>query len=156
MFLIARKCTSGCENTVVALDFNLLIYALCSEYAEHVSARRAVQRAADNPRGFGVPLPCVAELWNIVTQPPSVIAPATPAEVGAFLEALVEGGAVVWHPSAGFWRRLVQLATELRVSGVRVFDLQIALIAFENGATEIWTHDRNFTRVPGLRVHDPL
>lgn len=36
------------------------------------------------------------------------------------------------------------------------FDLQIALIALENSATHIWTHDRNFVGVPGLKIHDPI
>lgn len=52
-------------------------------------------------------------------------------------------------------RRLVQLAAEMNISNDRVFDLQIALIAFENGATEIWSHDMNFVTVPGLRVINP-
>ena len=38
----------------------------------------------------------------------------------------------------------------------RVFDLQIGLTAFDNGAHEIWTHDGAFVRIPGLRVRDPL
>jgi len=44
----------------------------------------------------------------------------------------------------------------LGIHGARIFDLQIALIALENGATEIWTHDRNFLKIPGLKIHDPL
>ena len=28
--------------------------------------------------------------------------------------------------------------------------------AFEGGATDLWTHDARFVKVPGLRVHDPL
>jgi hypothetical protein len=48
------------------------------------------------------------------------------------------------------------VAADLAVSGPRVFDLQIAMAAFEGGATEIWTHDRAFVTVPGLRVRDPL
>jgi hypothetical protein len=37
-----------------------------------------------------------------------------------------------------------------------VFDPQIALTAFENGATEIWTHDHGFLGFPGLTILDPL
>jgi hypothetical protein len=37
-----------------------------------------------------------------------------------------------------------------------VFDVQIALTAFEGGATDLWTHDTRFVKVPGLRLHDPL
>ncbi len=48
------------------------------------------------------------------------------------------------------------IASERDVRGPRIFDLQIALMAFENGASEIWTHDPSFTTVAGLRVYDPL
>jgi hypothetical protein len=44
----------------------------------------------------------------------------------------------------------------LSVSGGRILGLQIALIDADPGATEIWTHDSNFIRIPGMRVHDPL
>ena len=62
----------------------------------------------------------------------------------------------VWLPHPGFAERLMQLARDLNVSGVRIFDLQIALTAFENGASELWTHDTNFVDVPGLRIVDPV
>jgi predicted nucleic acid-binding protein len=38
----------------------------------------------------------------------------------------------------------------------QIFDLQIAVIAQEAGAREIWTHDQGFLSLPGLRVVDPL
>jgi len=38
------------------------------------------------------------------------------------------------------------------VSGNRVFDLQIALCAFEGGAREVWSHDARFATIPGLRL----
>ena len=46
--------------------------------------------------------------------------------------------------------------TSLRSHSARVFDLQIGLAAFDNGAHELWTHDRRFIRVPGLRVRNPI
>ncbi len=50
----------------------------------------------------------------------------------------------------------MELAAALRVQGPRIFDLQIALTAFDNGAAEVWTHDSHFVGFPGVRVHDPL
>lgn len=47
-------------------------------------------------------------------------------------------------------------ARALGASGNRIFDLHIALLAMEAGATEIWTHDRDFINLPGLTVHDPI
>ena len=51
---------------------------------------------------------------------------------------------------------MMQLAAELRVSGVRIFDLQIGLTALDNGAVELWSHDEAFVRIPGLPLTDPL
>jgi predicted nucleic acid-binding protein len=42
------------------------------------------------------------------------------------------------------------------IRGPRIFDLQIGMIALENGARELWTHDAGFVAVPGLKVRDPL
>ena len=55
-------------------------------------------------------------------------------------------------PGAGFATRLAQLATDLSVVGPPIFDLQIRLMAFEGGATELWTADRHFVSLPGLPV----
>ena len=98
----------------------------------------------------------VTEFWAIATHPASDGHPSTPAQAAAFVRALVQAGAEVWLPGAGFGDRLLQLATDLGVIGVRVFDLQIALTAFEGGATDLWTHDARFVKIPGLRLHDPL
>jgi predicted nucleic acid-binding protein len=50
----------------------------------------------------------------------------------------------------------MQLAADLEVPGARVFDLAIAVVVMEAGAREIWTYDKAFVRVPGLRtVHAP-
>jgi len=142
---------------VIALDTNLLVYAHRSRTPEHLKARKAIQAAHASRDGCGIPLPCLAEFWAVVTHPESRGRASTPEEAHAFLRALTEdAGMAVWVPEAGFERRLLQVAHDLRVSGARVFDLQIAVLAVENGATEIWTHDAGFVTLPGLRKLDPL
>ena len=49
-------------------------------------------------------------------------------------------------------RRILRTLLETRASGNRVFDLQIALCAFEGGAGEVWSHDARFVTMPGLRL----
>jgi len=66
------------------------------------------------------------------------------------------GGGTVWQAGPDSGLRLMRIAGRLGILGARVFDLQIALAAFENGAKEIWSHDREFVAVPGLAVVDPL
>ena len=67
-----------------------------------------------------------------------------------------DGGMLLLAQGPQFAQRLLQTATDLGVVGARIFDLQIALCALDGGATELWTHDRAFVKVPGLRVRDPL
>lgn len=59
-------------------------------------------------------------------------------------------------PGARFADRLRALARERSVCGIRIFDLQIALMALDGGARELWTHDKDFVVIEGLRIVDPL
>src|SRR5207344_3303239 len=111
---------------------NLLVYAHRSATPEHKAAQVAIERAAAS-EGWGFAAPVVAEFWSVVTHPAAIGRPSTPAEAQAFLSALGEAGAQVWSPGVGFGLRLAQLAADRRVRGNRVFDLQIALCAFEGG-----------------------
>lgn len=142
---------------MIALDTNLLVYAHRSGVPEHRAAKGAIQRAAASPDGAGIAAPCLAEFWAVVTHPTAAGRPSTPAEAADFLQSLIATGRLaVWLPGPGFERRLAETARTLSVSGPRIFDLQIALIASEHGAKEVWTHDAGFLTVAGLRRLDPL
>jgi uncharacterized protein len=142
---------------MIAIDTNLLIYAHRSSTPENRAARGAIQRAMADPGGCGISAPAISEFWSVVTHPASAARPSTPGEARRFLAALIEdSGLAVWLPGPGFGQRLSRLAEKLVIRGARIFDLQIALAAFDNGATEIWTHDRAFVAVPGMTVTDPL
>lgn len=140
---------------MVAVDTNLLVYAHRQEMRQHRRSLSAIERAADLGR-WGISLPCLAEFAFAVSRPQIDGRPSTPREIEQFFHGLFEAGAEVLLPSSSFPSRLLEELVRHRVSGKRVFDLQIALIARENGVTEFWTHDTDFIRIPGLRVVDPL
>jgi predicted nucleic acid-binding protein len=141
---------------MIAIDTNLLIYAHRSGVPEHRPARRAIERAARDRRGWGIAQPSIAEFWSVVTHPSARGGASTAEQASEFLRALWRAHCRVWRPGDGFADRLLQVAGQLRVQGARIFDLQIGLTAFDGGAVEIWTHDSRFVAFPGLRVHDPL
>lgn len=141
---------------MIALDTNLLVYAHRSAVAEHRAAQDAITRAGRHRDGWGLSLAVVFEFWCVVTHPAASGRPSTPAEAATFVAALETAGAQVWLPGIGFGTRLMQLAATQSVVGPRIFDLQIALTAFEGGATELWTADRRFVSIPGLPVVCPL
>ena len=140
---------------MIAIDTNLLVYAHRMGTAEHAKSRRAIEQAA-RTGGWGMALPCVSEFFSVVTHPTCAPRPSTPLQAMDYIDGLVEGGAAIWLPGPGFGTRLLQLASDLKIAGSRIFDLQIALMAFEGGATELWSHDQNFQSVPGLPARDPL
>ncbi len=142
---------------MIAIDTNLLVYAHRRGTPEHKAAQRAIERAATHRSGWGLPVPTLSEFWSVVTHPSCVGGPSTVSDASAFLRSLLRtGGAQLWVPRVGFSKRFLELAVDLDLKGPRIFDLQIAVIAFDNGASELWTHDKQFVSVPGLRVRDPL
>ena len=142
---------------MIAVDTNLLVYAHRSAVPEHRRARQALERAANDTGGWGISIPVLAEFWSIVTHPKAAGGPSTAARAASFIRVLAtEGEMRIWTPGPGFAEYLLQRAISMSVSGARIFDLQIALIAAHYGAREIWTHDANFVRLPGIRIRDPL
>ena len=142
---------------MIALDTNLLVYAHREGAPEHEAARVAIFTALNDPRGWGICLPSIAEFWSIVTHPKIPGGPSSSRVVTHFFHYLItEGHGNIWTPGPGFGERLLRWAASLGIRGRRIFDLQIALIALEHGAQEVWTHDKNFVSVPKVKVSDPL
>ena len=142
---------------MIALDTNLLIYAHRENTPLHVHAREVVLEAVRNPDGWGICLPSVSEFWSVVTNPKHPGGASSSAAATAFVHRLItEGHGHIWTPGPGFGERLMRWASSLKVRGNSIFDLQIAAMAYEHGAREIWTHDKSFVSVPGVKVHDPL
>jgi predicted nucleic acid-binding protein len=142
---------------MIAIDTNILVYAHRRGTSQHKAAKRAIEKAITYRFGWGIALPSISEFWSVVTHPSSVGGPSTPFNAAAFLRSLLRtGGGQLWLPKEGFPDRFLELVANLEVHGPRIFDVQIALISFENGATELWTHDQNFVSVPGLKIRDPL
>ena len=142
---------------MIAIDTNILVYAHREGTPQHEAARGAILEALRHPEGWGICLPSVAEFWRIVTHPSMPGGKSSPPTVSHFFHYLLtEGHGHLWTPGPGFGQRLLKWATSLKVHGGRIFDLQIAVIAFEHGAREIWTHDQHFSSVPALKVRDSL
>lgn len=141
---------------MIAIDTNLLIYAHRSSTREHRAAQNAIEKACGQSR-CGIALASITEFLSVVTHPKISEKPSTGLEAQRFIKQLRESADLeIWQPGQDFSDRLMQMAGDLHVVGGRIFDLQIALTVFEHGATEIWSHDKNFVKIPGLLVVDPI
>ena len=142
---------------MIAIDTNLLVYAFRRGLPEHHPAQQALEKAMADPDGWGFAYSCLAEFWSVVTHAAAVGGAANAKRTAEFVDSLChDGGAQIWFPGPGFIARLCQLAVDQNVCGGAIFDLQIALMAFDHGASELWTHDPGFRSIAGLRVVDPL
>jgi toxin-antitoxin system PIN domain toxin len=141
---------------MLVTDTNLLVYAHRRATAEHHAARSALEAASRHPGGWGIAIASVLEFWSVVTHPAASGRPSSAKEARAFLDALLDAGAQVLSPGPAVSTRILDAAGRLEVVGPRVFDLLIAVTALDHGATELWSHDRGFVTLPGLRVVDPL
>lgn len=141
---------------MIALDSNILIYAHRQGAPEHQRALAVIAEAAASTGGWGFSVYSVGELYRVVTHELATGGPSRPADVRHYLETLEAAGGRVLNPDPGFATRLLKTAEDLDLTGRRIYDLQIALTVREAGAREIWTNDRGFVSVPGLRVVNPF
>jgi toxin-antitoxin system PIN domain toxin len=141
---------------MLVTDTNLLVYAHRAATPEHRAARSALEAASRDPGGWGIAGASILEFWSVVTHPAASGRPSSAGEARAFLGALVDAGARLLSPGPALADRVLEAAERMGVSGPRVFDLQIAVTALDHGATELWSHDRGFITLPGLRLVDPL
>lgn len=58
--------------------------------------------------------------------------------------------------SNSHWEILKRELSAGRVSGPMVHDAKVAALCLTHGVTELWTADRDFSRLPSLPVRNPL
>ena len=142
---------------LIAVDSNILIYALRSDSPWHGPADACLTELAESGQRFAIPWPCVHEFLNVVTHP-RIYGPPTPAEEAiAEVERWMKAPALMLLREEGdYWSRLRRLIVDGRAVGPRVHDARIAALCLSHGVRELWSADRDFSRFPALRVRNPL
>jgi hypothetical protein len=142
---------------LIALDTNLLVYAYRRDGAFYTGASRIVRALAEADQEWAIPWPCVHEFLAVVTSqrvydPPSPIEHAI-EQVLAWTESprLVLLGEGTSHLAS-----LVPAVRQMNATGIRIHHAKIAAICIAHGVSELWTVDRDFSRVEGLRTRNPL
>lgn len=141
---------------MIAVDTNLLVYAHREDSPFHDAALARIEALANATAAWAIPWPCLHEFYGIVTHPrvfdPPTPVPAAIDQIDAWLES---PGLHLIGESPHHWARLRKLLSSARTVGPRVHDARIAAICLEDGITELWTADRDFTAFPDLAVRNP-
>jgi toxin-antitoxin system PIN domain toxin len=142
---------------MIALDANLLVYAIRADAPHHAAALKVVRQLAEGDSQWLLPWPCVHEFLAISTHP-RVYSPPTPQDRALnFMTRLLASPAVeVGHETSDHWRVLRQLLEDAGTTGPAVHDARVAAICIEHGASALYSADRDFTKFAGLKVVNPL
>lgn len=141
---------------MIAVESNVLIYAHKEGARDHSAAVRAVGRLMSDASPWAIPLPCLHEFHGIVTHPRIYSPPSTPAQAFEQIDSWMEGGAVLIGEASDHLDRLRNLVTAGNVVDGMVHDAKIAAICLSHGTSQLWTADRDFSRFPALKTHNPL
>jgi uncharacterized protein len=136
-----------------AVDTNILIYAHRAESPVHEAARELLERLAEGDAAWGIPVFCLGEFLRVITHPRVFVPPTKQPTALATLEALLASPSLrVLSPEGGYERIFLDILRHGKAAGNRVFDAQIAAVCRQHGVSVLWTNDRNFLKLPGLRL----
>lgn len=142
---------------MIAVDTNILVYAHRRDSPWFAAACVAVTRLAEGYEPWAIAWPCIHEFLAIITHP-RIYNPPTPLD-----KALQQVDFWLESPSlrmigelAGHWEELKAILAAGKIRGGPVHDARVAAICREHGVRELWSADRDFTRMSGLRVRNPL
>lgn len=142
---------------MIAVDSNLLVYAHREDAEWHDSAYACIAQLAEGQVPWAIPWPCIHEFLAIATHP-RIYAPPTPLgkaidQVEAWLES---PSAVLLSESEDYWLQLRPILVTGQISGPQIHDARVVALCKQHGVTELWTADRDFGRIPGIQVRNPL
>lgn len=142
---------------MIAVDTNILVYAHRSDSPFHAPAAERITGLAEGSAAWAIPWSCVHEFFAIVTNP-RIYDPPTAIPVALeYVDALFQSPALVLLAETDLhWKTLRPLIAAGQIAGGRVHDARIAAICLQNGVSELWSADRDFSRFPDLTVVNPL
>jgi toxin-antitoxin system PIN domain toxin len=142
---------------VIALDTNLLIHAHQREADLHAGARETVRILAESSVPWAICFHSLVEFYGVVTQPRLWKETSSPAQAMKQIRAWRESPSLrILCDSVSGLDRLGQLVLAGQVRGSLVHDARIAACCLNQGVSELWTVDRDFSRFPSLKTRNPL
>ncbi|MEZ5657123.1 MAG: TA system VapC family ribonuclease toxin [Burkholderiaceae bacterium] len=142
---------------MIAIDTNILVYAHRTDSPFHDKARVAIETLAAGVRPWAIPWPCAHEFFAVVTNP-RIFRTPTPAKTAfAQLRALDDIERLSFIAETDdYLAQLEPIALAAKAQGGMIHDARIAAICRLQGVEALWSADRDFSRFPGLKVHNPL
>ena len=139
------------------LDSNILLYAKMSVMPEHkVVSRWLETTVSDRNNEINVCETSILSFLRIATNE-KVFQPTLPTgDAARFIESFLKCPNVnLLLTSAGHYLEVINLMDKLSLRGNLVMDVHLAVLALTTGATLV-TRDKDFTKIPYLKILNPL
>ena len=142
---------------MIGVDTNILVYSHRRDSKFHSSARAKLKELAESGLNWAIPWPCIHEFLSIVTHP-KIYLPPTPNEKAVRqVELWMESPTLTLIGEGNdYWKKFRGLALLEKIKGPVIHDARIVAICLEAGVTVLWTADRDFSMIPGIRLENPL
>jgi hypothetical protein len=141
---------------VKLLDANVLLHAYNPDFPDHDRAKEWLEGAVSGVEPIGLAWLTIIAFLRITTSPRGFPRPISAAEAVRIVSSWLDRSNVrIIESGSAHWPILARLIEGSQASGNLANDAHLAALAIEHGAT-LATHDRDFSRFPGLRLEDPL
>ena len=142
---------------MIAIDTNILVYAHRQDTEWHSEALTVLKLLAEGARRWAIPWSCIHEFIAITTHP-SIYDPPTPLSVAFKAMEVWLNSPVCRMIGEGdnHLSTLKHLALKGKTQGPMIHDTRIAAVCLQNGVTELWSADRDFSRFKEIKVINPL
>jgi len=115
-----------------------------------------MKRLAESGAPWGIPWPCVHEFLSVSTNPGIFKPPSPPGIAIQQVEIWMECPSLrLLCESAGYWKELRGTFLGGKLSGPQVHAARIHAICSANGVRELWSADRDFSRMRGIAIVNP-
>lgn len=142
---------------MIAIDTNILIYAHRKDSPFYKKADQVVTEIAQSGKAWTIPWNCVHEFLAIVTNPRVFKVPTPQADAIIQLQCWLECPTLQFiNEQQGYEAILFDILAKSKIIGPQIHDARVAAVCLQNGIRTLWSADRDFSRVSGLEVVNPL
>ena len=143
------RCDGRREAMSFGVDVNILLYASDAGSPQHAKAHAFLNQCAQQRQVFCLAWMTLMSYLRMSTHPSVFTRPLQPDEAMRNIDALLRlPHCRVITEDEGFWSSYRELTSVVPTRGNLVPDAHLAAILLRNGVTTLYTHDRDFRKVP--------
>lgn len=141
---------------MIAVDTNILVYAHRADSEFFDEANKILRKLADGHEPWTIPWSCLYEFLCVVTNPRFLAKPSTLEEALYQIDLWLESATQPITEGDDHWMKMKEILSQAKMIGPRVYDARIAVVAMTHNIRELYSCDRDFSRIPSLKTRNPL